>query len=86
MLNHAAHESNDIQGVVFVSGDLHMANLMHVPGRDVGGRAGPAFWVRPHTALRRALQRPAGAKPGRSARAPAGCGVWRRPSMHGLSH
>ncbi|AGP41294.1 alkaline phosphatase D family protein [Sorangium cellulosum] len=37
-------ESNDIQGVVFVSGDLHMANLIHVPGRDIGGRAGPEFW------------------------------------------
>lgn len=42
----SAIERDDIQGVVFVSGDLHMANLIHVPGRavDGGGRRGPELW------------------------------------------
>lgn len=39
-----AIEVNELRGVVFVSGDLHMANLMHVPGRPVAGRRGPDFW------------------------------------------
>ena len=37
-------DQNDIQGVVFLSGDLHMADLIHVPGRPVGGKRGPEFW------------------------------------------
>jgi alkaline phosphatase D len=36
--------SNDIRGVVFVSGDLHMANLIHVAGEERGGRRGPELW------------------------------------------
>lgn len=37
-------EENDIQGVVFLSGDLHMANLIHVGGRARGDKIGPEFW------------------------------------------
>jgi len=39
-------EQNDIQGVVFLSGDLHMANLIHVPGRPLPGERGRGtdFW------------------------------------------
>ncbi len=37
-------EKNDIQGVVFLSGDVHMGYLIHVPGRDIGGRRGPELW------------------------------------------
>jgi alkaline phosphatase D len=37
-------ERRDIQGVVFLSGDLHMANLIHAPARPVGGRLGPELW------------------------------------------
>ena len=39
-----AIESHDIRGVVFVSGDLHMANLIHVPGRRVDALRGPELW------------------------------------------
>lgn len=39
-----AIESEDIQGVVFISGDLHMANLMYMEGRSVGDGTGPDFW------------------------------------------
>ncbi|MRG96253.1 alkaline phosphatase D family protein [Polyangium spumosum] len=37
-------EARDIRGVVFVSGDLHMANLFHQEGRDLHGRRGPEWW------------------------------------------
>ena len=37
-------EARDIRGVVFVSGDLHMANLFHQDGRDLHGRRGPEYW------------------------------------------
>jgi len=41
----SAIERHDVRGVVFVSGDLHMANLMHLPGRPLGGGGrGPDFW------------------------------------------
>jgi alkaline phosphatase D len=39
-----AIEANDIQGVVFLSGDLHMANLIHVGGRGHEGTIGPELW------------------------------------------
>lgn len=38
-------EQRDIRGVVIVSGDLHMANLLHVAGRPLAsGCRGPEFW------------------------------------------
>jgi alkaline phosphatase D len=37
-------EARDIRGVVFVSGDLHMANLFHQQGRDLNGSHGPEWW------------------------------------------
>lgn len=38
-------EENDVQGVVFISGDLHMSDLIHVPGRArPGGGRGPELW------------------------------------------
>jgi alkaline phosphatase D len=37
-------EARDIRGVVFVSGDLHMANLFHQQGRDLHGSRGPEWW------------------------------------------
>lgn len=40
----SAIEANDIRGVVFVSGDLHMANLMHVRGRALASSVGPDYW------------------------------------------
>lgn len=40
----SAIEANEIRGVVFVSGDLHMANLMHVRGRAFGSSVGPDYW------------------------------------------
>jgi alkaline phosphatase D len=40
----SAIEANNIQGVVFLSGDLHMANLVHVGGRTRHGKTGPELW------------------------------------------
>ncbi|MBK9258700.1 MAG: alkaline phosphatase family protein [Polyangiaceae bacterium] len=37
-------ENRNIRGVVFVSGDLHMANLFHCEGRRLPGGFGPDFW------------------------------------------
>lgn len=38
-------ETNDIHGVVFASGDLHLGYLLRQPGRPVGGgRRGPDYW------------------------------------------
>ncbi|MFO0587967.1 MAG: alkaline phosphatase D family protein [Polyangiaceae bacterium] len=38
-------ESHEIRGVVIVSGDLHMSNLLHEAGRPLAdGRRGPEFW------------------------------------------
>ncbi len=38
-------EAHDIRGVAFVSGDLHLAYLMHRPGTAMtGGRQGPDYW------------------------------------------
>lgn len=37
-------EARDIRGVVFVSGDLHMANLFHQQGRAIGNGRGPEWW------------------------------------------
>ena len=37
-------EAQDVRGVVFVSGDLHMSNLLFQPGRAVAGGTGPDFW------------------------------------------
>ena len=50
-------EDNNIQGVVFLSGDLHMANLVHVGGRErdgsdgSDGKKGPEFWELTSSAL-----------------------------------
>jgi alkaline phosphatase D len=44
-------EENDIQGVVFLSGDLHMANLIHVGGRERDGKIGPELWELTSSAL-----------------------------------
>ncbi len=38
-------EQRDIRGVVIASGDLHMANLLHLAGRPLAnGCRGPEFW------------------------------------------
>lgn len=38
-------EANDITGVVFASGDLHLGYLMHRPGtRLPNGKVGPEYW------------------------------------------
>ena len=38
-------EAHDIRGVVFASGDLHLAYLMHRPGTSLSGaRRGPEYW------------------------------------------
>lgn len=37
-------EENNIEGVVFLSGDLHMSNLIHLPGRRHGVKTGPDLW------------------------------------------
>lgn len=47
----SAIEASDIQGVIFLSGDLHMANLVHVGGRDLGGKRGPELWELTSSAL-----------------------------------
>lgn len=40
----AAIEARDIRGVIFVSGDTHLANLFHRPGRAGKGACGPEWW------------------------------------------
>ena len=47
----SAIEENDIQGVVFLSGDLHMANLVHVGGSELPGKIGPELWELTSSAL-----------------------------------
>jgi alkaline phosphatase D len=39
-------DTNDIRGVVFLSGDLHVGYLLHYPGLslDGGAKRGPDFW------------------------------------------
>jgi alkaline phosphatase D len=40
----AAIEARDIRGVIFVSGNTHLANLFHRPGRAGKGARGPEWW------------------------------------------
>jgi alkaline phosphatase D len=42
LLSTIEHEA--IAGVVFISGDLHFAQVTHLPGRSVGGARGPELW------------------------------------------
>lgn len=37
-------EREDLRGVLFISGDLHMGQVRHIKGRKVGGRQGPEFY------------------------------------------
>lgn len=37
-------EREDLRGVVFISGDLHMGQVRHITGREVGARQGPDFY------------------------------------------